>query len=95
MKHYGENEVTFKNGETMAGAKSQVTGAKKPLLAARRLVERGNAVRFGSGPGENYIRHVETGRAIPMEKQAASFVIQADFAPTVQAAAPGFTRQAR
>ena len=79
MKRYGEKEATFKNGDAMVGMKFQVADVKKPLLAVRRLVERGNVVCFGTGPGENYIRHVEAGRTIPMEKQGGSFVIKARF----------------
>jgi len=85
MKHYGEKEVTFKNGETKVGMKFQVTDVKKPLLAVRRLVERGNVVCFGSEPGESYIKHKETGQKIPMEKQGGSFVIKAHFVKEVMA----------
>ena len=45
MQHYGEKEVTFKydGGENKdpIGLKFQVTDVRKPLLAVRRLVEKG------------------------------------------------------
>ena len=46
MGHYGEKEITFRSGEEeeVIGLKFQVTDVKKPLLAVRRLVERGNVV---------------------------------------------------
>ena len=48
MGHYGEKVVTFKGeDESVVGLTFQVTDVKKPLLAVRRLVERGNAVSFG------------------------------------------------
>ena len=49
MGHYGEKDVTFvdkPNGDVV-GLKFQVTDVRKPLLAVRRLVERGNVVQFG------------------------------------------------
>ena len=46
MEHYGEKEVIFKYGggddKDPVGLKFQVTDVRKPLLAVRRLVEKGN-----------------------------------------------------
>ena len=44
--------------------KFQVAGVKKPLLAVRRITEKGNQVVFG--PRENYILNVETGTKLPI-----------------------------
>jgi len=43
MGHYGEKDVTFKDTADgdIVGLKFQVTDVRKPLLAVRRLVERG------------------------------------------------------
>ena len=99
MGHYGEKEITFRSGEEedVIGLKFQVTDVKKPLLAVRRLVERGNVVSFGPGPNDNYIKNVETGKTIPMEKRGGSFVIKAHFVIELEAKEdePGFTRQVR
>ena len=48
------------------GLRFQVTDVKKPLLAVRRLVEKGNVVRFGPEPGESYIANIETGKKIEL-----------------------------
>jgi hypothetical protein len=91
MKHYGEKHVTFKykGGEANdpVGLKFQVTDVKKPLLAVRRLVEKGNVVVLSSVEGESYIYNKEANMKIPIVKKGGSFVIEADF---VQ----GFTRRA-
>ena len=81
MEHYGEKDVTFRNGldGEVVGLRFQVTDVKKPLLAVRRLVERGNIVSFGAEPSQNYILHIESGRRIAMEKKGGSFVIKAEF----------------
>ena len=73
MGHYGEKETTFVNGEEseVIGLTFQVTDVKKPLLAVRRLVERGNVVSFGPGPNDNYIQNIETSKKIPMESGEA------------------------
>ena len=71
---------------------------KKPLLAVRRLVERGNLVSFGPGPGDNYIKNLETGKKIPMERRGGSFVLKAHFVTEVAGTEeedPGFTRRVR
>jgi hypothetical protein len=100
MGHYGEKEITFRSGESeeVLGLRFQVTDVRKPLLAVRRLVERGNVVSFGPEPRDNYIQSVETGRKIPMERRGGSFVIKAHFVKeisSVTGAESGFTRQAR
>ena len=64
----------------------------------RRLIEKGNVVSFGPEPADNYIKHAETGRKIPMERRGGSFVIKAHFVVELadgEEAEPGFTRQAR
>ncbi len=99
MGHYGEKEIPVVNGgeSEVIGLTFQVTDVKKPLLAVRRLVERGNVVSFGPGPSENYIMNVETGKKIPMEKRGGSFVIKAHFVKEIGAkeVESGFTRQVR
>ena len=96
----GEKEITFRTGESedVIGLRFQVTDVKKPLLAVRRLVERGHVVSFGPGPEDNYIQNVETSKKIPMEKRGGSFVIKAHFVKEIceaKGAESGFTRQVR
>jgi hypothetical protein len=89
MKHYGEKHVTFKyaGAKGPVGLKFQVTDVKKPLLAVRRLVEKGNVVMLSSVEGESYVYNKEAKLKIPIVKKGGSFVIEAEF---VQ----GFTGQA-
>ncbi len=91
--HYGENDITFKDqlSGDILGLKFQVTDVRKPLLAVRRLVERGNVSQFGPEPEQNYILHVESGRKIMMEKKGGSFIINANFVQKVEAATAGFS----
>jgi hypothetical protein len=91
MGHYGEKEVTFRSGggDEVVGLRFQVTDVKKPLLAVRRLVERGNRVSFGPEPSENYVENIMTGRKIMMEKRGGAFIIRANFVKEM-----GFPRQA-
>ena len=83
MQHYGEKEVLFKyeGGENRdpVGLKFQVTDVRKPLLAVRRLVEKGNKVVLAGGDGESYILNEATGVKIPIKKKGGSFVIEAHF----------------
>jgi hypothetical protein len=93
MGHYGEKEITFRSGQDdeIVGLKFQVTDVRKPLLAVRRLVERGNVVSFGPDAEQNYILNVSSGRKIMMEKRGGAFVINAHF---VQADSEVFPRPA-
>ena len=94
MGHYGEKDVTFKNGseQDIVGLKFQVTDVKKPLLAVRRLVEKGNVVSFGPEPEQNYIRNIATGKQIAMERKGGAFIINAHFVKEMES---GFARQVR
>ena len=76
----------------------QVTDVRKPLLAVRRLVERGNQVVLASGDGESYVYNTVNKTTVPVKKKGGSFVIEAQFvkqmlAPS-SAAAQDFARQA-
>ena len=83
MVHYGEKEILikYKGGEAKdpIGLKFQVTDVKKPLLAARRLVERGNVVVLSNVDGESYIMNKEAKVRIPVVKKGGSFVVEAQF----------------
>ena len=58
-KNCGQKEILFRcnsgEGKEPIGFTFQVTDVKKPLLAVRRLVERGNKVVLAAGDGESYI----------------------------------------
>ena len=78
MQHYSEKKITFagSNDGDVTGVTFQVTDVKKPLLAVRRLAERGSSVSFGPSPEDNCIINKRTGVVIPMEKRGGSFAIR-------------------
>ena len=61
------------------GLTFQVTDVKKPLLAVRRLVEKGNVVVLAGGEEESYIYNVASQTKVPIKKKGGSFVIEAHF----------------
>ena len=83
MQHCGEKEVTFKydGGESKdrIGLKFQVTDVRKPLLAVRRLVEKGNKVVLAGDDEESFIMNKATKVKIPVRKKGGAFVIEAHF----------------
>ncbi len=93
MGHYGQKEVTFKHagGADPIGLTFQVTDVKKPLLAVRRLVEKGNKVVLSGDEGESYILNPQSKVRVPVRKKGGSFVIEAHF---VKEITPGFARPA-
>ncbi len=95
MGHYGEKDVTSKdlvNGD-IVGLKFQVTDARKPILAVRRLVEKGSAVQLGPEPEQKHVARVEAGRKIVMEKKGGSFGVKASFVKKVEEDKSGCARQ--
>ena len=86
MQHYGEKEVTFKydGGESKdpIGLKFQVTDVRKPLLAVRRLVEKGNKVVLAQDDEESFCVNKATKVKIGQEEGGA-FVIEAHFVKRV------------
>ena len=58
----------------------QVAEVKKPLIAAKRISEKGNNVSFGPGRDDNFIENKKTGMRIPMrETGKGSYVIDMVF----------------
>jgi hypothetical protein len=96
MTHYGEKEIMFKykGGENKeaVGIKFQVTDVKKPLLAVRRLVEKGCTVTLANEEGESFVENKDSKVKIPIIKKGGSFVIEARFVKKVLQ--EGFQRQA-
>jgi hypothetical protein len=92
MKHYGQKDISFQyeGGKDVVGITFQVTDVKKPLLAVRRLVEKGNKVVLSANEGESYIQNLATKVKIPVKKKGGSFVIEAKFVKKAE----GFARQA-
>ena len=59
----------------------QVANGRKPLIAVKRIVQRGNLVQFGELPGESSIYNKRTGNKLPMYKRGrGSFVVVGRFA---------------
>ena len=88
MGHYGRKKIKV-GGETgsVKTMSFEVTDVTKPLVAVRRIVEKGNEVHFGK---ECYIRNVHTGERIPMRRKGGSYVIDID----VDIDEESFTRRA-
>ena len=73
--------LRFRGGdnEDPVGLKFQVTDVKKPLLAVRRLVEKGNVVVLSDVEGESSFMNNEVKVRIPIVKKGGSFVVEAEF----------------
>ena len=63
----------------------QVADVRKPLLAVRRLVEKGNTVVLAGCEGESYVYHEASNTKVPIKKKGGSFVIEAHFVKQVGA----------
>ena len=58
----------------------QVAEVKKPLVAVRRLAEKGNTVSFGPKDGDNFIRHGKSGEKIMLRPNGrGSYMLDVKF----------------
>ena len=58
----------------------QVASVKKPFIAVKRIVEKGNVVQFGKKDDDNFISNVETGDKMMLKPNGkGSFVMQVKF----------------
>ena len=80
MGHYGEKSATFKVGPNSAvmSLGFQVSDVQKPLVAVRRITEKGNRVQFGPSAEDNFIENMATGSKIMMVRKGGSYVIPAE-----------------
>jgi hypothetical protein len=81
MGHYGERTANFKvdgKGSGIMSLNFQVSDVQKPLVAVRRITEKGNVVQFGPKEEDNYIQNKVTGTKIAMIKKGGSYVIPAE-----------------
>ena len=94
MGHYGERTAKFKVEGENSGIMSlnfQVSDVQKPLVAVRRIAEKGNIVQFGPRDEDNFIVSAAGGAKIMMVKKGGSYVIPAEMVMEEQ----GFAGQAR
>ena len=75
----GNESLRPEGGQLHVRGRQGCHGVKKPLLAVRRLVEKGNRVVLSAGDGESYIQNVSSKIKIPIKKKGGSFVIEANF----------------
>lgn len=98
MRHYGEKRVLFRCGGPGGGEPLaltfQVTDVRKPLLAVRRLTEKGNKVVLSGDGEESYVYNAENNLKIPIVKKGGSFVIEARFTKKLVEQTSGFARPA-
>ena len=78
MTHHGKKEVKFKRRDKdgVMALNFEVTDVTKPLVAVRRIVEKGNEVVFGQNGG--LIKNVTTGQEIPLVKKGGCYVMSVD-----------------
>ena len=58
----------------------QATDVKKPLMAVKRIVEKGNIVHFGPEEKDNFIQNTATGDKLPLKPNGrGSYILEVDF----------------
>ena len=62
-------QIKRDKGKSVVTCNFQVANVRKPLMAVKRIVQRGNLVQFGELPGESFIHNKRTGNKLPMYKR--------------------------
>jgi hypothetical protein len=81
MGHYGERIANFKvagKDSAVMSLSFQISDVQKPLVAVRRITEKGNIVQFGPGDEDSFIMNKATGLRINMVRKGGSYVIPAE-----------------
>ena len=73
----GDEEEGTKSQQVKLGF--QVTDVKKPLLAIKKVCEKGNLVQFGPGNKDSFIQSKQTGDKIYLTPKGASYVMDVQF----------------
>ena len=55
----------------------QVTDVRKPLLAVKRISEKGNLVQFGPEDKDNFIQNKRTGDRVELRPKGGSYILDA------------------
>ena len=63
-----EGEAEKKGQTKQMGLAFQVADVKKPLLAVKRIIEKGNHVTFGRSPEDTYIISKTTGDKMMLQE---------------------------
>ena len=66
-------------GGAAMGLSFQVTDVRKPLLAVKRITEKGNVVQFGPAESDNYIKNKLSGNKILLRKKGGSYIMDVSF----------------
>ena len=61
------------------GLRFQATDVRKPLLAVKRITEKGNVVQFGPAENDNYIKNKLSGNKVLLRKKGGSCIMDVSF----------------
>ena len=84
IKHHGEKKVTLWAGEPgwerMIGLPFQACDVKKPLMAVKKICEKGNIVQFGPKASDNFILNMTTKEKIWLKLERGQYIMEATLA---------------
>ena len=90
MRNFGRTKIRFTNDGKEKAMGFHVTEVRKPLAAVSRIVDKGNRVVFGKGPGESYIENEATGERMTMRRKNGTYVVDVEYGA---GGSMGFARQ--
>ena len=68
-----------RQGGAAMGLSFQVTDVRKPLLAGKRITEKGNVVQFGPAENDNHIKNTLSGNKILSRRKGGSYIMDVSF----------------
>jgi hypothetical protein len=81
MAHYGEKDVKFRceGGDAVSSITFQASDVTKPLVAVKRIAEKGNIVQFGPEEKDCFIQNIKTKKKIPMKKEGGTYILEVEY----------------
>ena len=78
MEGFSEiNAVEAKSDQ--CGMVFHLTDAKRMLASVDKMTSAGNEVHFGPAPEDNFVRHAETGKTIPLRRKNGVYILEVWF----------------
>ena len=75
-----ESDKKAKEEKSILGLSFQVADVRKPLIAVKRITEKGNHVRFGPNPEDNFIENKKTGDKMQLHSNGkGSYIMEVMF----------------
>ena len=76
----------------MSSITFQASDVTKPLVAVKKIAEKGNIVQFGPEEKDCFIKNIKTQKKIPMKKEGGTYILEVEYLVEKDEETSTFTR---